>query len=186
MLKSWKLCECGCGEYTKMAIKTNAKRGWIKGQPLRFINGHNQRLKNHTWNQIELTCKYCDSKFLVWPGRSETAQFCSISCNISNRNKENAKSYGELTLSHGYLKIKLPDHPFCDKSGYVFLHRYVAEQHLGYPIDPKEYAVHHIDEVKTNNNLDNLVVIRHSAHMRLHALKKWKEGVFNAVRRNDS
>jgi HNH endonuclease len=171
MLKSWKLCECGCGEYTKMAIKTNSKRGWIKGQPLRFINGHNQRGKQER-NQIELTCKYCNNKFLVWPGRSETAQFCSISCNISNRNKENARGYGETTIHHGRLKIKLPDHPYCDKSGYVFYHRHVVEKHLEYYLNPKEYDVHHIDEDKTNNALSNLVAIRRSAHMSLHASKR--------------
>lgn len=37
------LCECGCGEATNLASITSRKRGWVKGQPLRFINGHNAR-----------------------------------------------------------------------------------------------------------------------------------------------
>lgn len=172
MLKSWKLCECGCGDYTKIAFETNTKRGWIKGQPLRFLNGHNQRTQKRERNQIEKECTYCGNKFLIWPGRSETAKFCSISCKTSNTNKVKARGYGELTKENGYLKIKIPDHAYCDKSGYVFFHRYLIEQHLGYEINPKEYDVHHIDENKMNNDLSNLVVIRHSAHMRLHALKR--------------
>jgi hypothetical protein len=37
------LCECGCGQQTPLA-KTNSKRfGHVKGQPLRFVKGH-QRL----------------------------------------------------------------------------------------------------------------------------------------------
>lgn len=33
-------CECGCGHKTPLATKTNKKRGHIKGEPIRFINGH--------------------------------------------------------------------------------------------------------------------------------------------------
>ena len=36
-------CQCGCGMQTKIALKDRPDRGWIKGQPLRFINGHNRR-----------------------------------------------------------------------------------------------------------------------------------------------
>ncbi len=40
-----KLCECGCGQVAPIAKKTNRKRGWVKGEPLRFIQGHNGRLR---------------------------------------------------------------------------------------------------------------------------------------------
>ena len=36
-----KLCECGCGEPTKIAKKTNTRDGYIKGEPARYIKGHN-------------------------------------------------------------------------------------------------------------------------------------------------
>lgn len=35
-----KLCECGCGQQTRLASITNTKRGWTKGKPLRFVHGH--------------------------------------------------------------------------------------------------------------------------------------------------
>ena len=38
-----KLCECGCGEPTLPAKQTVRKIGWVKGEPLRFINGHQVR-----------------------------------------------------------------------------------------------------------------------------------------------
>lgn len=41
---SSKLCECGCGLPTPIAIRTRSERGQQKGEPLRFINGHNARL----------------------------------------------------------------------------------------------------------------------------------------------
>ena len=38
------LCECGCGLPTPIAARTRSERGQKKGEPLRFINGHNSRL----------------------------------------------------------------------------------------------------------------------------------------------
>lgn len=35
-----KLCECGCGNPAPISRNTRLKRGWIKGQPKRFICGH--------------------------------------------------------------------------------------------------------------------------------------------------
>jgi hypothetical protein len=37
------LCQCGCGEHTRIAPRNRPSRGWIKGQPLRFIKGHSRR-----------------------------------------------------------------------------------------------------------------------------------------------
>lgn len=36
-------CQCGCGQKTSLASVTNAKRGWIRGMPLKMIRGHNRR-----------------------------------------------------------------------------------------------------------------------------------------------
>lgn len=47
------LCECGCGKPTNIAKKTQANQGVIKGQPYRFLLGHNKALekrdKNPQW-----------------------------------------------------------------------------------------------------------------------------------------
>ena len=43
-----KLCECGCGQPTKLAPKTKASRGEFKGQPQRFIHGHAARVTRGT------------------------------------------------------------------------------------------------------------------------------------------
>lgn len=36
-----KLCECGCGRPAPIATRNRLSKGMIKGQPLRFIHGHN-------------------------------------------------------------------------------------------------------------------------------------------------
>ena len=35
------VCKCGCGQETKIAPYSWARRGWVAGEPLQFINGHN-------------------------------------------------------------------------------------------------------------------------------------------------
>ena len=37
------LCMCGCGQPAPIAKQSNRKTGWVKGQPLRWIKGHEHR-----------------------------------------------------------------------------------------------------------------------------------------------
>lgn len=48
-------CHCGCGQKTKIADETASAKGWIKGQPKRFINGHNGR--RITWSTEQRLCE---------------------------------------------------------------------------------------------------------------------------------
>jgi hypothetical protein len=36
-------CECRCGQRTKLAPRNRRDRGWIKGQPMRWVRGHGTR-----------------------------------------------------------------------------------------------------------------------------------------------
>lgn len=38
-----KLCECGCGQSAPLARKANNRLGYVKGQSMRFIQGHGRR-----------------------------------------------------------------------------------------------------------------------------------------------
>lgn len=40
-------CQCGCGQRTPLAKLNRAKNGWVKGQPVRFIRGHNKGRLGH-------------------------------------------------------------------------------------------------------------------------------------------
>ena len=61
-----------------------------------------------------------------------------------------------------YLHEFAPDHPKANKYGYVRTHILVAEQKLGRLLKPGE-CVHHLDEDKHNNSLDNLIVFKTNA-----------------------
>jgi hypothetical protein len=37
------LCACGCGRPTPIAAKNDTRAGQVRGQPIRFVNGHNRR-----------------------------------------------------------------------------------------------------------------------------------------------
>lgn len=41
-----KLCECGCGNPAPISTKTRPERGQVKGQPVRFIRGHHNRVRS--------------------------------------------------------------------------------------------------------------------------------------------
>src|SRR5262249_55587685 len=38
------LCQCGCGEPAPIAKLTKRRVGWVRGQPRRFISGHNNKV----------------------------------------------------------------------------------------------------------------------------------------------
>ncbi len=47
------------------------------------------------------------------------------------------------------------------------LHRLIMEEYLGCEI-PKGYLVHHVDENKLNNDIDNLVLVKKVEHSEIH------------------
>lgn len=49
------LCQCGCGQPAPIAPRNNPKKGHVKGQPMRFIRGHNGRapLAPRFWAKVD-------------------------------------------------------------------------------------------------------------------------------------
>lgn len=40
------LCKCGCGQHTNVARFTDRSKGWVKGEPIKFIKGHSGGVVN--------------------------------------------------------------------------------------------------------------------------------------------
>jgi hypothetical protein len=73
---------------------------------------------------------------------------------------------GRRFHSLGYIEIYHNNPNRKDK--YILEHRYVMEQHIGRPLNANE-TVHHIDENRSNNSIDNLMLFPNkSAHLAYH------------------
>jgi hypothetical protein len=75
---------------------------------------------------------------------------------------------GKNINSKGYVEI------YQNKKSYILEHIFIAEKALGKPLPPKA-VVHHVDENKTNNFPNNLVICQNNIyhkllHKRLRAL----------------
>ncbi len=71
---------------------------------------------------------------------------------------------------HGYAYFYDIEHPICNSSGKVLVHRHEASKMIGRWVLPEE-DVHHIDHNKLNNSWSNLEVITKSEHTIKHNLE---------------
>lgn len=186
-------CQCGCGQKTSLAVKTNKGRGCVKGEPTQFLMGHVQRVRpcptpkrrygeNHPgWTQrIKCQCKFCHTEFerVPWEMRKKdsTNDFCSAKCRSEYRKQflsgKNAPDYvggAQTYRGRSWLKARKM---IVDRQNGECAH---CKKHVG-----KSLPVHHIRpfrEFKTAeeaNTLSNLVGLCQSCHMKLEPRPKKK------------
>jgi hypothetical protein len=93
-------------------------------------------------------------KDISWGTRTQTAE-----------NNPNFTG-GKYLDDKGYIRVLRPDHPY-DNHGYVYEHRLVLEEFYGRILEPWE-SVHHVNEVKVDNRVENLFLTTRSEHAALH------------------
>lgn len=87
---------------------------------------------------------------------------------LSGENHHNWK--GGRMMAEGYVLVMDKDHPNRSKAGYVREHRLVAEKALGRYLAKTE-VIHHINEVKNDNRIENLYLFSRLAdHKNYHQL----------------
>jgi hypothetical protein len=80
---------------------------------------------------------------------------------------------GYKTKEGGYIMIRCKDHPRSRKcGGYVAEHILVMEKHLGRYLT-KDEIVHHKNEIRIDNRIENLQVMTRANHVVYHILKKY-------------
>ncbi len=153
--------------------------------------------KAHDENWFNVECPVCGAKFHLKPSALKRfkTHYCSKACQNEARReymkgegnhqyglkgKDNASWKSDIReTSYGYIMVRDYSHPFCDKHGWVFEHRIVAERYLlteenSVEIDGKrylkpEYDVHHKDFDRKNNKKENLEVMKRGEHRALHS-----------------
>lgn len=182
------LCQCGCGERTKIATRNYAAKGHVKGQPLKFVRGHQNigrpsPLKTTLPENASVFCE-CGCGELT-PVATKTNRSVGIKRGYplrfipAHRGRTQAKGAaahrwkgGRIVTGAGYVMVQKPGHPRANKDGYVYEHLIIAEKALGRPI-PKRVEVHHFNEIKSDNRNGNLVICDSRAYHRLLHHRTW-------------
>ena len=175
------LCGCGCGEFIPI---TRAHAKPSVGIP-KYIKGHNLRPKLPP-EEVE-----AEQKESAWDKLSPEEQKRRVSQLKSFEKGDKNPSWkgGRRIDENGYVRLLMPDHPFA-KDGYIAEHRLHVElrtrkYHPNHPllveVNGIKYlnqksVVHHIDEVKSNNNagtgpndIGNLMLLANqAAHSFIH------------------
>lgn len=162
-----KLCECGCREPAPIASKTRTRNGHVKGEPVRFIRGHQMRGKTRqpvseaTRRKLSLAARgrtpsaaHCAALSASLKGRTFSEEHRrNISRAASGRTgAKNPNWRGGRNLdARGYVRVA------SGRSGTVSEHRLVMESTLGRPLALGE-TVHHRNGDKADNRIENLWV----------------------------
>lgn len=154
------LCGCGCGEFIEVR-RSHAKPNCSIPK---YIKGHNLRPKLPP-EEVEAA-----QKESAWDKLSPEEQERRVSQLTSFKKGDQNPSWkgGRRIDENGYVRLLMPDHPFA-KDGYIAEHRLNVEvrTRTHYPNHPllvevngvkyldQKSVVHHVDEVKSNNDAGN-------------------------------
>ena len=124
-------------------------------------------------------CETCGISFKVLQSYRSNRSFCSKECqNIGFKKKptnEIPRAYKRYY--NGYVLIDSPDHPNKRSDGRVFEHRLIMEKHLGRYLKSWE-VIHHKNEIKDDNRIENLELTQPSHHQSLHRAQDRAAGKF--------
>ena len=93
--------------------------------------------------------------------------------------EEHSQWKGGRYKTNGYIFVMMKDHPRAISRAYVFEHILVAEKEIGRYLKDNE-CVHHINGIRDDNRIENLVVLTKSDHAKVHNKdrKQGKDGKF--------
>lgn len=85
------------------------------------------------------------------------------SCNYNGLN-----GYGHTKRhNRGYVLAYAPKHPNAHADGYVMLHTILVERVIGRYLN-REEVVHHVNHVRDDNRIENLLLMDKHEHMSMH------------------
>lgn len=168
--KSYFLCACDCGREVELsgnALRTGNTRscGCLRADILR-----EPRVAH-----VEQTCPICDKVFNLTENRAEgrTDHCCSRECAAAGVREKGVLAGENNAAWRGGRRMHPSGYSLVRHNGkYVLEHRLVMERHLGRELSEDEH-VHHKNEDKTDNRIENLQLTTASDHRHLHPMKTW-------------
>ena len=186
---------CGLGCYGQWKASCNKKRRFkcecaSCGKVLYIPKWQFNRAENSfcsvachvKWQQkdvCKVSCDYC--KEIIVRNANELIRrklhFCNQDCfnkYFSERRKgHNSTSWknGRHIAKDGYVFIYKPEYS-KSKSDYVLEHRYIMSEHLGRKLEADE-IVHHLNGVRHDNRIENLMVVSRKTHENRTVRKKY-------------
>lgn len=169
-------CLCGCGQPIEI------KASHYKNKIPKFIRGHNfssdYNPKVGNLNSVDI--KRNAPSWEIMSEEEKEARIARLHKFGSMEDHYNWKG-GRHIDGDGYIHIRKPDHPYA-QGGYVLEHRLVMEEYLKETLPDSFYLikingtlylrptiiVHHINEKKDCNTIDNLFPMTAAEHVFWH------------------
>ena len=126
----------------------------------------------------KVRCASCGKEFKLSPSLLRERNFCTNECRLvwlrdHVRQQVNISGHSaghkapHLTALNIERNPKLALEEDAVNRGIYTDHRRVMEEHLGRKLEPWE-DVHHINGIRSDNRIENLIVLPHREHMKLH------------------
>lgn len=125
--------------------------------------------------RVERICEHCGINFIARASnvRNGKDKYCGAKCYGASQRLEvgeNARGWkgGKITVTGGYVAVKVPWRKSAKADGYMLEHRKVMEDALGRHLRGDE-VVHHANGDKQDNRIANLMILSNREHTLLHA-----------------
>ena len=170
-IKKYICSECGKVGQTHWSHNqvTCSRKCYSKRRSRIYIGSKHPQWKGGVCN-TKKKCELCKKSFFGLLKR----KFCSRSCQVrfkSLGSKNPRWKGGRIKDKDGYITLLKPNHPNAKKSGYILEHRFILSEILGRPLLKNE-IIHHKNEIKDDNRLENLLLMSKKEHDRFHTIKR--------------